>query len=110
MKLADFGFARQFGSPNPRFTHQIVTRWYRAPELLFGATMYGPAVDMWAGNAPYPMLLTYSVGCIFAEMMLRVPYFAGDNDLEQLSKIFAALGTPTEETWPVRVTLWVSLL
>jgi len=88
LKLADFGFARSFGSPNPCFTHEVVTRWYRAPELLFGATAYGGAVDIWA------------VGCIFAEMMLRTPYFAGDSDLDQLSKIFSALGTPTEETWP----------
>lgn len=42
----------------------------------------------------------WSVGCIFAELMLRTPYFAGDSDLDQLSKIFAALGTPTEENWP----------
>jgi serine/threonine protein kinase len=65
------------------------SRWYRAPELLFGARGYGEAVDMWA------------VGCIFAELMLRIPYFPGDSDIDQLSKIFAALGTPTEELWPV---------
>jgi cyclin-dependent kinase 7 len=101
LKLGDFGFARQFGSPNPRYTPQIVTRffnllinnnniirWYRAPELLFGAKQYGSSIDMW------------SVGCIFAELMLRTPYFAGETDIEQLSKIFAALGTPSEEVWP----------
>jgi len=93
LKLADFGFARMFGSPNPRYTHQIVTRWYRAPELLFGAKSYGTAIDIWA------------VGCIFAELMLRTPYFAGDSDIDQLSKIFAALGTPTEEIWPGMTSL-----
>ncbi len=67
----------------------IKYRWYRAPELLFGAKAYGSAIDMWA------------VGCIFAEMMLRNPYFPGDSDIDQLAKIFAALGTPTEEIWPV---------
>ena len=69
------------------------TRWYRAPELLFGARKYTGAIDMWA------------VGCIFAELMLRTPYFPGTSDLDQLGKIFAALGTPTEETWPV-ILLW----
>jgi len=66
-------------------------RWYRAPELLFGAKQYGYAVDMW------------SVGCIFAELMLRVPYLPGETDIEQLDLMFRALGTPTEEDWPVRV-------
>ncbi|XP_068278850.1 cyclin-dependent kinase 7 isoform X2 [Nyctibius grandis] len=59
LKLADFGLAKSFGSPNRVYTHQVVTRWYRAPELLFGARMYGVGVDMWA------------VGCILAELLLR---------------------------------------
>ena len=54
-----------------------------------GARAYSTGVDMWA------------TGCIFAELMLRVPFMAGENDLEQLSTIFRALGTPTEEDWPV---------
>lgn len=89
LKLADFGLAKLFGSPDRRYTPQCVTRWYRAPELLFGSEQYGPSVDIWA------------VGCIFAELMLRTPYFPGENDIDQLGKIFAALGTPTEEQWPV---------
>uniref|UniRef100_A0A8C9W4R1 Cyclin-dependent kinase 7 n=1 Tax=Scleropages formosus TaxID=113540 RepID=A0A8C9W4R1_SCLFO len=88
LKLADFGLAKAFGSPNRVYTHQVVTRWYRSPELLFGARMYGVGVDMWA------------VGCILAELLLRVPFLPGDSDLDQLTKIFEALGTPTEETWP----------
>uniref|UniRef100_A0A4W6GA31 Cyclin-dependent kinase 7 n=1 Tax=Lates calcarifer TaxID=8187 RepID=A0A4W6GA31_LATCA len=88
LKLADFGLAKSFGSPNRVYTHQVVTRWYRSPELLFGARMYGVGVDMWA------------VGCILAELLLRIPFLAGDSDLDQLTKIFEALGTPTEETWP----------
>jgi len=88
LKIADFGLARAFGSPNNIFTHQVVTRWYRAPELLFGAKSYSYGVDMW------------SVGCVFAELMLRTPYFPGDTDIDQLSKIFSALGTPNEEIWP----------
>jgi len=88
LKLADFGLARIFGSPDRNFTHEVVTRWYRAPELLFGAKQYGTSIDIW------------SVGCIFAELMLRNPYLPGDSDIDQLGKIFAALGTPNEDIWP----------
>lgn len=88
LKLADFGLAKSFGSPNRVYTHQVVTRWYRSPELLFGARMYGVGVDMWA------------VGCILAELLLRVPFLPGDSDLDQLTRIFETLGTPTEEQWP----------
>ncbi|XP_065595900.1 cyclin-dependent kinase 7 isoform X3 [Cyrtonyx montezumae] len=88
LKLADFGLAKSYGSPNRVYTHQVVTRWYRSPELLFGARMYGVGVDMWA------------VGCILAELLLRVPFLPGDSDLDQLTRIFETLGTPTEEQWP----------
>ena len=88
LKLADFGLARIFGSPDRRFTHQVFARWYRAPELLLGSKTYGPGVDVWA------------VGCIFAELMLRRPFFAGSSDIDQLGKVYAALGTPTEMNWP----------
>jgi cyclin-dependent kinase 7 len=44
----------------------------------------------------------WAVGCILAELLLRVPFLPGESDLDQLTKIFQALGTPTEETWPVR--------
>lgn len=64
--------------------------WYRSPELLFGARSYTDAVDNWAA------------GCIFAELMLRLPYMAGETDFGQLEVIFRALGTPTEDEWPVR--------
>jgi cyclin-dependent kinase 7 len=88
LKLADFGLARVFGSPDRRFTHQVFARWYRAPELLLGSKTYGPGVDVWA------------VGCVLAELMLRRPYFAGSSDIDQLGKVYAALGTPTETNWP----------
>lgn len=88
LKLADFGLARSFGSPERNMSHQAVTRWYRAPELLFGAKGYGSAVDLW------------SLGCIFGELMLRKPFMAGDSDIGQLKIIFQALGTPTEQDWP----------
>ena len=88
LKLADFGAGRAYGSPNDaHFTTQVFARWYRAPELLFGSRVYGPGVDIWG------------LGCTFAELMLRKPYLPADSDIEQLSVIFEALGTPTEEQW-----------
>nr|XP_022324875.1 cyclin-dependent kinase 7-like isoform X2 [Crassostrea virginica] len=88
LKIGDFGLAKFFGSPTRVYTHQVVTRWYRCPELLFGARQYGTGVDIWA------------VGCILAELLLRVPFLPGDSDLDQLSRIFQVLGTPTEKDWP----------
>lgn len=88
LKIGDFGLAKTFGSPNRVYTHQVVTRWYRSPELLFGAKNYGTGIDMWA------------VGCILAELLLRVPFLPGETDLGQLSKIFETLGTPTDQDWP----------
>lgn len=88
LKIGDFGLAKTFGSPNRVYTNQVVTRWYRSPELLFGAKNYGTGVDMWA------------VGCILAELLLRVPFLPGESDLGQLSKIFETLGTPRDEDWP----------
>ncbi|XP_051119238.1 cyclin-dependent kinase D-3-like isoform X1 [Andrographis paniculata] len=93
LKLADFGLARIFGSPDRRFTHQVFARWYRAPELLFGAKQYGPGVDVWAA------------ACIFAELLLRRPFLQGNSDIDQLGKIFAAFGTPKPSQWPDLVYL-----
>uniref|UniRef100_A0AAV1TI62 Cyclin-dependent kinase 2 homolog n=1 Tax=Peronospora matthiolae TaxID=2874970 RepID=A0AAV1TI62_9STRA len=72
---------------NPKRSVQVVTRAYRPPEIFFGEERYGWEVDMW------------SVGCIFAEMLLRRPLADGSSDIDQLSKIFAALGSPTENGW-----------
>lgn len=93
LKIADFGLAKSFGSPNRILTHQVVTRWYRSPELLFGARLYSTGVDIWA------------VGCIIAELLLRVPFLPGETDLGQLSKIFEVFGTPSNEIWPGVSTL-----
>lgn len=93
LKIADFGLARDYAIPNVPMTSQVVTRWYRPPELLFGARYYTSAVDIWAA------------GCIFAELMLRTPYLPGDSDMGQLNTIFRALGTPTEEDWPGMTSL-----
>ncbi|XP_021888334.1 cyclin-dependent kinase D-2 isoform X1 [Carica papaya] len=93
LKLADFGLARIFGSPDRRFTHQVFARWYRAPELLFGSRQYGPGVDVWAA------------ACIFAELLLRRPFLPGSSDIDQLGKIFQALGTPRPSQWADMVYL-----
>ncbi|XP_028786862.1 cyclin-dependent kinase D-3-like [Neltuma alba] len=93
LKLADFGLARIFGSPDRRYTHQVFARWYRAPELLFGTKQYGSGVDVWAA------------ACIFAELLLRRPFLQGSSDIDQLGKIFAAFGTPTPSQWPDMVYL-----
>ncbi|XP_013413448.1 cyclin-dependent kinase 7 [Lingula anatina] len=88
VKIGDFGLAKFFGSPDRLYTNQVVTRWYRSPELLFGSCSYGTGVDMWA------------MGCIVGELLLKTPIFPGDSDLDQISKIFEALGTPKEDDWP----------
>lgn len=85
--------ARTFGPFNRIYTHHVVTRWYRAPELLFGAKLYGEGVDIWA------------VGCILGELLLRAPLFPSDSDLGQLSKIFEIIGTPNESDWPNHMSL-----
>ncbi|KAJ4299083.1 Cyclin-dependent kinase catalytic subunit [Kalmusia sp. IMI 367209] len=88
LKLADFGLARAFGVPLRTYTHEVVTLWYRAPEILLGGRQYSTGVDMW------------SVGCIFAEMCTRKPLFPGDSEIDEIFKIFRVLGTPTEQDWP----------
>ncbi|KAF9024820.1 Pkinase-domain-containing protein [Hymenopellis radicata] len=89
LKLGDFGLARAFGIPMRTYTHEVVTLWYRAPEILLGSRHYSTAVDMW------------SVGVIFAEMATQgQPLFPGDSEIDQIFKIFRILGTPTEEVWP----------
>lgn len=88
VKLADFGLARSFSEPYLNMTSQVITRWYRPLELLYGCKRYSGAVDVW------------SAGMVFAELLLRVPFVAGNSDLDQITKICAAFGTPTEDTWP----------
>lgn len=88
IKLADFGLARSFADPYRVMSHMVITRWYRPPELLFGARSYSGAVDIW------------SIGLVFAELILRNPYLPGDSEVDQISKICILIGTPTEENWP----------
>lgn len=88
LKLADFGLARAFGIPVRSYTHEVVTLWYRAPDVLMGSRKYSTPVDMW------------SIGCIFAEMANGRPLFAGSSEADQLDRIFRTLGTPIEAAYP----------
>lgn len=89
LKLGDFGLSRVFDRRKERgMSHEVQTRWYRAPELLLGKRCYGEEVDIW------------SVGCVVAELLRGYgdAIFCGDGDISQLSQIFDVLGTPDEET------------
>lgn len=88
LKMADFGLARSVQVPVRAYTHEIVTLWYRAPEVLLGCKKYSSPVDMW------------SIGCIFAEVMTKRPLFPGDSEIDELFRIFRVLGTPDEHKWP----------
>jgi cyclin-dependent kinase 7 len=104
VKLADFGLARSFADPYANMTSVVITLWYRPPELLYGARHYSGAVDVW------------SMGMVFAELLMRRPYAAADltdqndmgtsaGEIAQITKICEAVGTPTEENWPGVSTL-----
>ncbi|XP_055617343.1 cyclin-dependent kinase 20 [Toxorhynchites rutilus septentrionalis] len=90
LKIADFGLARLFNDQDSSkvYSPQVATRWYRAPEILWGCQTYGPCIDMWAA------------GCVFAEMLRGVPLFAGATDIEQLALVVRTLGTPNLKDWP----------
>jgi len=84
LKIADFGLARVFSNEgNRQYSHQVATRWYRAPELLYGARQYDEGVDLWA------------VGCIFGELLNNSPLFPGESDISQLLCVLRVLGTPS---------------
>ncbi|XP_062969705.1 cyclin-dependent kinase 18 isoform X7 [Cynocephalus volans] len=91
LKLADFGLARAKSVPTKTYSNEVVTLWYRPPDVLLGSTEYSTPIDMWG------------VGCIHYEMATGRPLFPGSTVKEELYLIFRLLGTPTEETWP-RVT------
>ncbi|KAH8731302.1 kinase-like domain-containing protein [Phaeosphaeriaceae sp. PMI808] len=93
VKLADFGLARSFSDPGRPMTSNVITRFYRPPELLYGCYHYGGAVDMW------------SVGCVIAELTIRNFFLASETDIGQLATICDHFGTPTEEVWPGVSTL-----
>jgi cyclin-dependent kinase 2 len=88
IKLADFGLARPVAIPSRCYTHEVVTMWYRAPEILMGTRLYSTGIDIW------------SLGCIFAEMSTTEALFCGDSEIDQLFNIFKRLGTPDQDSWP----------
>merc|ERR1719296_298150 len=87
LKLADFGLARVFGIPVRSYTHEVVTLWYRSPDVLMGSRRYSTPVDIW------------SVGCIFSEMTSGKALFCGQTDEDQLNRIFTTLGSPSTSSW-----------
>ncbi|XP_050832935.1 cyclin-dependent kinase 15 isoform X3 [Serinus canaria] len=89
LKLADFGLARAQSIPRQTYSSEVVTLWYRPPDVLLGATAYSSDIDIW------------SAGCVFVEMIQGQPIFAATSGAhEQLEKIWEVLGVPTEDTWP----------
>mmetsp|Transcript_15348 Transcript_15348/g.17373 ORF Transcript_15348/g.17373 Transcript_15348/m.17373 type:complete len:301 (-) Transcript_15348:65-967(-) len=93
LKLADFGLARAFGIPVRHYTHEVVTLWYRPPDVLMGSRRYSTPVDIW------------SIGCIFAEMYNGLPLFPGKSEDRQLEVIFCKLSPPSPESYPSLVDL-----
>ena len=87
IKICDFGLARGYGVPVKTYTNEVVTLWYRPPDILLGNKIYDISCDIW------------SAGCIFAEMLLGHPLFSGKNESEQCEQIFHLIGTPDEDTF-----------
>jgi len=84
LKIGDFGLARATGVPVNGYSSEVVTLWYRAPDVIMGSVKYGSEIDLW------------SCGCIFAEMFLGVPLLRGRDENDQLTQIMRTLGTPEE--------------
>ncbi|ELP93491.1 cell division protein kinase, putative, partial [Entamoeba invadens IP1] len=84
-KLGDFGLARSIGIPIKHYTAEVVTMWYRAPELIMRSQTYSSAIDLW------------SVGTVLAEMVIKEPLFRGDSDIDQIHRILNILGKPSDE-------------
>ncbi|KER23439.1 hypothetical protein T265_08660 [Opisthorchis viverrini] len=87
LKLADFGLSRTYSMSNRTYCHEVVTLWYRAPELMLGAKQYDESIDTW------------SFGCILYEMITGEVLFPGDSEIDELFLVFRMFGTPTEQTW-----------
>ncbi|KAF1875305.1 hypothetical protein Lal_00007921 [Lupinus albus] len=88
LQIADFGLATVYDPDKKQaLTSRVVTLWYRAPELLLGATEYGSGIDLW------------SVGCILSELLVGKPIMPGRTEVEQMHKIFKLCGSPSEDYW-----------
>lgn len=88
LKLADFGLARSFANPDADMSYNVITRYYRPPELFLGSSHYGGCVDMW------------SVGCVVAELAFRDFFLPSESDLAHLAVLTEVFGVPTEQDWP----------
>ncbi|KAI8890334.1 Pkinase-domain-containing protein [Backusella circina FSU 941] len=88
LQIADFGLARGMEGENREYTNCVVTRWYRPPELFLGERKYTTAIDMWG------------VGCVFGELLKTRPILQGQDDIDQLKRIFHLCGSPTKENMP----------
>lgn len=98
LKIGDFGLARQYSEPRPtlntpgggvtQLTGLVMTRWYRAPEVLLGDDRYGTAVDIWG------------IGCVFGELYERKPILPGKDDIQQVYDVFNLVGGPNQKTLP----------
>jgi len=88
LKIADFGLGREHGLPIDTLTHEVVTLWYRPPEILLGKKVYSGSADIWG------------IGCILAEIATKLPAFTGTSEIDQLFQIYRTLGTPNSKTWP----------
>lgn len=100
LKLADFGLARSYYKRRKGdYTNRVVTLWYRPPELLLGATQYGPEIDAWGA------------GCLFLELFTRRAVFQGQDELHQVHVLTQMLGPLDEAAWPgVQLLPWYELL
>lgn len=88
VKIGDFGLARSYSSKLAKFTKEVMTLWYRCPELLLGGQIYGPKGDCWG------------LGCLVGEMASGVAMFSGESEVAVIFRIFKLLGTPTDFVWP----------
>lgn len=88
LKICDFGLARAKSIPTKSYSNEVVTLWYRPPDVLLGNTDYDHSIDMWG------------VGCIFFEMATGRTFFPGSNVRQQLYLIFSSLGAPNKYNWP----------
>lgn len=88
LKIIDFGISRRFSKQNKATTPGQATRWYQAPEIVFGLPEYDHKVDMW------------SAGCVLAEVLGKQPFLPGESEIAQINLMIDLLGTPTPKSWP----------
>lgn len=88
VKIGDFGFSRKLSIPTRRYTREVSTLWYRAPELLLGSPLYSFGIDIWG------------IGCILAELVMKEPLFEGNSEIEELKMMFNVFGTFNDRLFP----------